>query len=307
VNVDLDESDVLQGGGEEPLRIILPKSQNSAVILDGQHRVAAFRYLEPEKRSKYELLVVFLVGIPFYQQAELFAIINGKQKPVNRSIIYDLFGYAPIGGDKEERLYEGLMAVERFCSHVTRILNRFQESPWLAKIKMRGPGDEGIISQAAVVQYLSALVEPKAYTKRLKVLPVLYPFFKKSDPAGCASLTILYLRAIQTALPEYWKNPRSLLWKNNGVAVILRILHDDLILAGSNEELMNGFKKIIARWKKAPEQDLGVPPKTGGGGVQNQLYEKFKSAMFSTIELNRLTSMKDPLKETLFQIGGLVR
>jgi DGQHR domain-containing protein len=163
VNVDLDESDVVSGGGEEPLKISLPRSQNSAVILDGQHRVAAFRYLDQKTRSKYELLVVFLIGVPFYQQAELFAIINGKQKPVNRSIIYDLFGYAPIGGDKEEQLYEGLMAVERFCSHVTRILNRFQESPWQTKIKMRGPGDEGIISQAAVVEYLSALVEPKAY------------------------------------------------------------------------------------------------------------------------------------------------
>lgn len=303
----MDESDVVRGGGENPLEIILPRSQNSAVILDGQHRVAAFRYMDPQTRSKYELLVVFLIGIPFYQQAELFAIINGKQKPVNRSIIYDLFGYAPIGGDKEEQLYEGLMAVERFCSHVTRILNRFQESPWQKKIRMRGPGDEGLISQAAVVGYLSALVEPKADRKGLKVLPVLYSFFKKSDPAGCASLAILYLRAIQTALPEYWQNPKSLLWKNNGVAVILRILHDDLILAGSTDELMNGFRKIIARWKKAPQQDLKEPPKTGGGGVQKQLYARFREAMFSMTELNGLTEMKDHLKEKLVDIGGLVR
>lgn len=199
------------------------------------------------------------------------------------------------------------MGIARFCSHVTRILNRFKESPWQSKIKMRGPGDEGIISQAAVVEYLSALVEPKTYTRRLKVLPVLYSLFKESDPAGCASLTILYLRAIQTALPEHWGNPKSLLWKNNGVAVIFRILHDDAILAGGNEELMNGFRTIIARWKKAPLQELIEPPKTGGGGVQNQLYDKFKSAMFSRMELQRLTAMTDRMKEELARIGGLVR
>jgi len=188
VNIDFDESDVVHGDGRERVKIVLPRSENSAVILDGQHRVAAFRYLDEKIRSAYDVLVAFLVGIPFYQQAELFAIINGKQKPVNRSIIYDLFGYAPIGGDKEEQLYEGLMAVSRFCSHVTRILNRVPESPWQSKIKMRGPGDEGVISQAAVVEYLSALVEPKTFAKRLKVLPVLYSFFKESDPAGCASI-----------------------------------------------------------------------------------------------------------------------
>lgn len=256
VNISYDESDVLHANGDNSLKILLPRSEDSAVILDGQHRVAAFQYLDPQIRSKYELLVVFLIGIPFYQQAELFAIINGKQKPVNRSIIYDLFGYAPIGIDKEQQLYEGLMAIARFCSHVTRILNRFPESPWQSKVKMRGPGDIGIISQAAVVEYLSALVEPKTYSRRLKVLPVLYSFFRDSDPAGCAALVILYLSAIQRALPEYWRNSRSLLWKNNGVAVILRILHDDVVLAGGTEELMSNFSKIEARWKKAPAKNL---------------------------------------------------
>lgn len=307
VNVDLDESDVVHGNERELVKIVLPRSENSAVILDGQHRVAAFRYVDEQMRRGYEILVAFLIGIPFYQQAELFAIINGKQKPVNRSIIYDLFGYAPIGGDNEEQLYEGLMAVSRFCSHVTRILNRFPESPWQSKIKMRGPGDEGIISQAAVVEYLSALVEPKTLTRHLKVLPVLYSFFKESDPAGCAALLILYLRAIQTALLEPWQNPKSLLWKNNGVAVIFRILHDDLMLTGGTDELMNSFRSIVTRWKKAPQQDIKEPPKTGGGGVQNQLYDRFKEAMFSARELQQLTEMRERLKDNLVAIGGLVR
>lgn len=307
VNVDFDESDVVHGDGRERVKIVLPRSENSAVILDGQHRVAAFRYLDEKIRTAYEILVAFLIGIPFYQQAELFAIINGKQKPVNRSIIYDLFGYAPIGGNKDEQLYEGLMAISRFCSHVTRIVNRVPESPWQSKIKMRGPGDEGVISQAAVVEYLSALVEPKTFTNRLKVLPLLYSFFKDSDPAGCASLLILYVHAIQTALPEHWRNPKSLLWKNNGVAVILRILHDDLMLAGGADELMNGFRKVIARWKKAPQEDLKEPPKTGGGGVQNQLYDRFKATMFTAAELQRVMEMRERLKEKLVEIGGLVR
>ena len=307
VDISLDESDIVRVDGNGHVSICLPRIGTSAVILDGQHRVAAFRYIDDRIRQNYELLVAFLIGIPFYQQAELFAIINGKQKPVNRSIIYDLFGYAPIDGDKDGQLYEGLMAVSRFCSHVTRILDRVTESPWKSKIKMRGPGDDGVISQAAVVEYLSALVEPKTSTKRLKILPLLYSFFKKSDPAGCASLVILYLSAIQSALPSHWGNKKSLLWKNNGIAVIVRILHDELILAGGSDKLMNAFPQVVARWRKAPEQDLVDPPKTGGGGVQNQLYEKFRAAMFNQSEVLRLEEMKEPLKENLIEIGGIVR
>src|SRR5205807_1083329 len=42
VNIDFDESDVVRRAGEKLVEITLPKIQESAVILDGQHRVAAF-------------------------------------------------------------------------------------------------------------------------------------------------------------------------------------------------------------------------------------------------------------------------
>jgi DGQHR domain-containing protein len=307
VNVDFDESEVISKQKDGFVRIHLPQSESSAVILDGQHRVAALRYLETPQREDFELVVTFLVGIPFYQQAEIFAIINGKQKPVNKSIIFDLFGYTPSGSASEEELYEGLMAVARFCSHVTRILNVVEESPWASKIKMRGPGDIGIISQAAVVEYLTALVEPKTFSARLKILPLLYAFFKKSDPAGCASLLIVYLRAIQTALPEEFNNPKTLFWKNNGVAVILRILHDHLMLKGSVDSLMGDFKEIVERWRKAPRADIMEPPKSGGGGVQNQLYQKFQASMFDATEITAFGMLREDLKQQLVGTGALIR
>src|SRR5205085_8434703 len=160
VNTEIETEEMLTLNESGTVTIKLPRSAESAVILDGQHRVAAFRYLDSRVIAELEVVVTFLIGIPFYQQAGIFAVINGKQKPVNRSIIYDLFGYAPVGSGKEEKLYEGFLAVARFCSHTARVLNEVPESPWADKIKMRGPGDVGVISQAAVVDYLAALVEP---------------------------------------------------------------------------------------------------------------------------------------------------
>lgn len=87
VNVDLDESEVVIAKESNLVDITLPREVTSAVILDGQHRVASFRYLDARVREEFQVIVTFLIGIPFYQQAEIFAIINGKQKPVNKSII----------------------------------------------------------------------------------------------------------------------------------------------------------------------------------------------------------------------------
>lgn len=307
VNVSLDESDVLQPGPDGTLTIRLPRSANSAVILDGQHRVAAFEYLDKTIRDQMQVVVAFLVGVPFYQQAEIFAVINGKQKPVNKSIIFDLFGYAPISSVKDEKLYEGLMAVSRFCSHVARILNQFEDSPWSGQIKMRGPGDVGVISQAAVAEYLSALVEPKTLTKRTKVLPLLYEFFRNSDAPGCASLVILYLAAIRSAQPAAWAERGSLLWKNNGVAVMLRLLHDLILLLGGPNGFMDSIPKVQALWSKAPRERLMHPPKTGGGGVQNELYEIFRAQFFTPSEQSKIEQNKIATTEELLKIRGLVR
>jgi len=87
----------------------------------------------------------------------------------------------------------------------------------------------------------------------------------------------------------------------------MRILHDEIMLAGGTEELMNNYRTIVTRWQKAPKQDIEQPPKTGGGGVQTQLYEKFFVAMFDADEQQRLGVMRDQLKDKLAEIGGLVR
>lgn len=286
--------------------IVLPRSPESAVILDGQHRVAAFDYVKSEVAASMQVVVTFLVGIPFYQQAEIFAVINGKQKPVNRSIIYDLFGYSTPTSSHDDKLYEGLMAVARFCSHTTRILNQVQQSPWMGKVRMRGPGDMGVISQAAVVDYLSALVEPKRLSPRLRILPLLYSYFRESDSISCASVVIVYLAAVRAAWSEEWKDVNTLFWKSNGVAVMFRILHDLILVAGGPSQFMDQYQGVVERWKRAPKEHIIRPPKTGGGGVQNQLYEVFKAEMFSAEEAEVLRRNRADLQRSLLANGGLI-
>ncbi len=307
VNTDLEESLILKRFTADLVEINLPREQSSAVILDGQHRVEAFSYLPTSVQQDFQVVVTFLIGIPFYQQAELFAVINGKQKPVNKSIIYDLLGYAPIDGDSEHKLYEGILAVSRFCGHSTRILNNANQSPWNSRIKMRGPGDSGLISQAAVVDYLTPMVQPKKYTARLKTLPVLFEFFKDSDSALCSALIIVYISAIKSAQPEQWRNENSLLWKNTGVAIMFRLLHDEIIFAGGAKEMMRSFQKIVTRWQEIPAEKLQNSPKSGGGGLQNEIYEEFRQILFTSEELNSFSERRDAIKDKLIESGGLIK
>ena len=64
-------------------------------IIDGQHRVEGLKLLAAERQDEYQdfqVAVTILVDLPFYVQAELFSVINGRQKSVSRSRIYDLLG-----------------------------------------------------------------------------------------------------------------------------------------------------------------------------------------------------------------------
>ena len=154
-------------------------------IIDGQHRVEGLKFLLKDNSSIYEdfeLPVCILVDLPFYMQAEIFAIINGKQTKVPRSRVYDLLGYMPIqDASLKEKAYQGELAIHRFCHLVVRVLNTSQKSPWYQKIKMRGAGP-GVVTQAAMVDHLAKLVLPRKDSRRLSTLPVFYSYFKEDGP-----------------------------------------------------------------------------------------------------------------------------
>lgn len=63
-----------------------------AVIIDGQHRVLAFKEATKEKKEM-ELVCSVYLDLPSSLQAFLFATINANQKPVPKNIAYELFGF----------------------------------------------------------------------------------------------------------------------------------------------------------------------------------------------------------------------
>lgn len=123
-------------------------------IVDGQHRLEGLK--ESGVIEKFELLVSFVFDTDPSRDAFLFSTINGNQKPVSRSLIYDLYGLSRS------------RTVEKTCNKVMRSLNGEDDtkSELSGKIKMLGYKDEysqnGIVSQAAMIKNLMKLITDKS-------------------------------------------------------------------------------------------------------------------------------------------------
>jgi DGQHR domain-containing protein len=281
-------------------------------IIDGQHRVEALRLFlgsDPKAAAEFHVPVCILVDLPYYAQANMFAVINGRQKQVSRSRIYDLLGYMPIKDPTtKERAYQGEMAIHRFCHHVVRVLNTSSKSPWHDRIKMRGSG-EGLVTQAAFVTDLAQLVAPRRDTPKLSRFPVFFPYFQSNDLVGLAKTCVIYFLGIARAWENVWQADEnlktSLFGKSNGIAVMFLILHDLAILAGGPEHLT--VDDVKARWAKAPAERINNPPTGGSRGYQLEWYRAMMAKMIGADFESQVAAASPPIRQRLREIGGLYR
>ncbi len=278
-------------------------------IIDGQHRVEGVKLLAAELPDGYQLAVTILADLPFYVQAELFSVINGRQKPVSRSRIYDLLGYMPILTPETRcQAYLGEMAVHRFCHHAVKVLNTSSKSPWRNRVKMRGTG-EGVVTQAAIVDHLAAYLVPKKERDDMRYLPVLYPYFKASEMVGLARLLVMYFVGINLAWPDFWKENEllkgCLFGKTNGIAVMFAILHDLIAEAGGVESLKIDI--VRERWAAVPIEIIRTPPPGGSKGYQAEVITKVLGAMFGKDHDQSVREKLAALKPALRDAGALVR
>ncbi|MEH7114934.1 DGQHR domain-containing protein [Neobacillus niacini] len=91
-------------------------------IVDGQHRLVGIS--ESSAAEKFTLPVILIFNTNAPEDAQIFSSINGNQKPVPKSLIYDLFSYA------DQR------SLER-TSHIIgkELNNNNNESPFFGEIE----------------------------------------------------------------------------------------------------------------------------------------------------------------------------
>jgi len=221
--VDVDSESEIEWDGSN---LEFEEGAYSAFIVDGQHRFLGIKkfYEDNKILSKrdidIELSVTVLVGYDIWEQSKIFAEVNFSQKPVNKSLYYDIFGSM-----EDERNKETL------AHSLVKYLNYNTDSPFYGLVKMLGTGP-GIISQAFLVEKMIKLFASK------NAFSIFYDDYKngKTDQKLLAKTVSIYFNAIKNrfinyypiknAEGEYHSAGQHILFKTTGIGAFCRLLKD---------------------------------------------------------------------------------
>lgn len=281
--------------------IFLPKGNKIALIVDGQHRMAALRdlYYRIDENLKFkgknilslvdtpflpflrdriknfEILCTLLINFDIYEQGEIFASVNFNQKPVNRSLYYDIFGSSPNTEKNELKLTHDLV------SH----LNYNSDSVLFGLIDMLGNG-EGLVSQGAVMENLMKLFG------RGKCWNELYLDYRKDGDKykHIGQFLRLYFSQIKETYNKYW--PQSgiskrndyeyILIKTTGMGALIRLINDiypEVYTEHSKtkEDIQERLKQIFSKIESKKDNYFDKKSsfvKGAGQGLQSKLYKQ---------------------------------
>jgi len=152
--------------------LVIPSARKLVSVIDGQHRLFSFADAIP-KRLDMQLICAVFLDLPHPYQAQLFATINSNQKPVDKSLTYEMFGY---NIDEEDETY---WSPDKLAVYFTRRLAVDEKSPLKGRIIIAPVRDETLakiigtgrwkVSTAVVVEGIMRLftTNPKADTAAL--------------------------------------------------------------------------------------------------------------------------------------------
>lgn len=241
----------------------IPDGVKLATIIDGQHRVAGFESASSD-RLGMELLCAVYLDLPAPFQAYLFAMINGNQKRVDKSLAYNLFGFDVENTDPD------IWPPEKLAVYLCRRLNLDEQSPLFKKIKVVAENreaieiDEGsIVSTATVVEGILALISqnPKLDRDSMGLKAVgdgrsrkLLELGEKTPPPLRQSYLDGQDIVIYTIVMNYFTAVNNLLWKDapsNSYltrTVGIQSLFD--MLSGTCEGALNSKNLSVAYFEK---------------------------------------------------------
>lgn len=145
-------------------QISIPLVISSAQVIDGQHRLAGLERAikKDESIEKQEVMVVMSNRLNTKDAAGVFLNINTEQKPVPKSLIYDLFG---VINENEPEL-----PLVR-AKDIALALQEDEKSPYLNSVKMPGSmRGVGIIDLSTIVNSIRPLLEDDGAFKKYRLL-----------------------------------------------------------------------------------------------------------------------------------------
>ena len=114
-------------GVEGVLDLVIPRGEQTASIIDGQHRLLAF---EKVQNTVMPLACSVYLDLPIAYHAFVFATINFNQQKVDRSLAYQLFGASL---DEEP---SAAWSPEKVAVFLARKLDADETSPFAGRLRL---------------------------------------------------------------------------------------------------------------------------------------------------------------------------
>ena len=213
---------ILDKENSDLYKLYIPNNPNTTLIVDGQHRFFGTRLLynsiKDEQTKKivedFEFIITYLVGFDIYEVGQIFATVNFNQKPVNRSLYYDIFGSAP-QTDREGNLQNDIRLAHDLALH----LNNSESSPINSMIKLLGKG-YGMFSQAFFVSNMLKVFKTGIWDD------FLIDYINGGNKyRNLASFMKSYLQAIKDCYPSAWPSKTD----KNGQLVYAAYYYDYIL------------------------------------------------------------------------------
>ena len=254
---------------------IANRPSGEAFVLDGQHRLWAF--LNKWSGSiDFDVVVSAFIGLEDKFKALIFRTINGEQRKINPSLVYDLI---PMLRGEDWVKFEDQRAHD-----LVEELNTSPESPWYDKIAMVG-GANRIISQSSFITAIKKLL------KAGHIFDSNDPDFFEAAIQG--ELLLIYSKLLADAYPRQWDNKDYLLCKYVGVSttfnlleIIIRDLRNKNISLTDDEGLTLREKDLEVYLQRLKKYDFSAKAAkregksyVGEGGI-NELTKRISALVF---------------------------
>lgn len=254
--------------GAEIYEITIPDQKKCALIIDGQHRLKAFNYVDSEYMN-IELVCSIFFDLPNPYQAYLFATINGNQKKVNKSLALEFFGYNVEDEPSEQ------WTPEKLAVYLTRKLNFRKDSPLYHQLKLAAsyddnPKDKKLASTAAMAEGILSLITTNPKRDRDIISSTKNSIFKKktrqvvADQKDVSPLRYMFINnndeELYNIIKDYFSVVRASIWdraygnsvikKTIGVLALFDLLKNIIKKSTNDKQLLSCdlFESYIERF-----------------------------------------------------------
>ncbi len=243
INIDAEEQ-----------RLEFDPAPRIAQLIDGQHRVAGLEEAIRENPdfSSFQVPVAVYVDLDTTSCAEIFLAINTEQKPVPRSLVFDLYGL--LG----EQVADG--AIVR-AQDIARALNE-EGAPYFGMIKFPGePPRKGGVALSTVVTSIRPLIEKNGVLDQIGL----------SNFENQSKLILNFFEALRSAYGNDWKERSNALIYASGFAGALEFLSKRMVPYCVNKKSFT--TETISQPLQLNETNLILQPEVSGkGGKEGQRY-----------------------------------